>query len=77
LQHRLATRDQWLEERRSLLEDEKTLMKLRDALNQKRRALPWVSEIVFQKSWIHDDLVTPRPANERLGSANDWKEHTS
>ena len=42
MQHRLATRDQWLEERRSLLEDEKKLMKLRDALNQKRRALPWV-----------------------------------
>jgi predicted dithiol-disulfide oxidoreductase (DUF899 family) len=42
MQHRLATRDEWLEERRSLLEEEKRLMKLRDALNEKRRALPWV-----------------------------------
>jgi predicted dithiol-disulfide oxidoreductase (DUF899 family) len=38
----LATRAQWLAERRALLEREKELTRLRDELAEERRRLPWV-----------------------------------
>lgn len=41
--HRIATREQWLAERISLLAKEKALNKARDALAVERRALPWVA----------------------------------
>jgi predicted dithiol-disulfide oxidoreductase (DUF899 family)/alpha-beta hydrolase superfamily lysophospholipase len=50
MQHAVVARDQWIKERQALLEEEKKLMKLRDKLNAKRRALPWVrveKEYVF------------------------------
>lgn len=40
--HRTVTRDDWLVERRALLAEEKELTRRRDALAEKRRALPWV-----------------------------------
>jgi len=40
--HRVVTRDKWLAERQKLLLEEKEFTQLRDALGEKRRALPWV-----------------------------------
>ncbi|HEY1606362.1 MAG TPA: DUF899 domain-containing protein [Allosphingosinicella sp.] len=40
--HRIATREQWLEERLALLEAEKDLTRRSDALARQRQALPWV-----------------------------------
>ena len=40
--HPVVTLDAWLVARRSLLEEEKELTRLRDALSRKRRELPWV-----------------------------------
>jgi predicted dithiol-disulfide oxidoreductase (DUF899 family) len=40
--HRVVTREQWLVDRKRLLAEEKELTRLRDALAERRRALPWV-----------------------------------
>ena len=40
--HRVATRDQWLSERRELLKAEKALTRQSDSLAKQRQALPWV-----------------------------------
>ena len=40
--HRIATREQWLAERRELLAAEKALTRQSDALAERRQALPWV-----------------------------------
>lgn len=38
----IATREQWLQARLDLLEEEKALTRAREAVAEKRRALPWV-----------------------------------
>jgi len=40
--HETVTREQWLEARRSLLAEEKELLRAQDRLSERRRALPWV-----------------------------------
>jgi predicted dithiol-disulfide oxidoreductase (DUF899 family) len=40
--NRVVSREQWLSERRQLLTEEKEFTRRRDALGEKRRALPWV-----------------------------------
>ena len=40
--HRVVNREQWIAERRQLLQEEKEFTRRRDALAEKRRALPWV-----------------------------------
>ena len=40
--HRVVSRDQWIAERQKLLAEEKEFTRRRDALAEKRRALPWV-----------------------------------
>ena len=40
---RIAPREDWLVARKALLAEEKTFQKARDALAEKRRALPWVA----------------------------------
>lgn len=40
--HRIVSRDEWLRERKSLLRDEKALIRFKDHLAERRRALPWV-----------------------------------
>jgi predicted dithiol-disulfide oxidoreductase (DUF899 family) len=40
--HRTVTREQWNAERQQLLAEEKEFTRRRDALGEKRRALPWV-----------------------------------
>ena len=41
-QHPVVSRDEWLEARKSLLQREKELTRLRDQLSAERRGLPWV-----------------------------------
>jgi predicted dithiol-disulfide oxidoreductase (DUF899 family) len=41
-QHRVASREEWLEARKELLDKEKALTRLRDHLAAERRKLPWV-----------------------------------
>lgn len=40
--HRIVNREEWIAERKRLLEEEKEFTRRRDALAAKRRALPWV-----------------------------------
>ena len=40
---RIATREEWLAERAALLRDEKALMRYKDYIAERRRALPWVA----------------------------------
>jgi predicted dithiol-disulfide oxidoreductase (DUF899 family) len=40
--HRVVSRDQWIEERTALLAKEKEFTRLRDQLSRERRELPWV-----------------------------------
>lgn len=50
-EHKVVSEKQWLAARKKLLAEEKKFTKLRDKLNQKRRALPWVKvekEYVFE-----------------------------
>jgi hypothetical protein len=42
IDHSIATREDWLSARMALLAEEKEFTRTRDALNAKRRALPWV-----------------------------------
>ncbi|WP_119304189.1 DUF899 domain-containing protein [Dongia deserti] len=51
MQHRIVSRDQWLQERTAFLAKEKELTKLRDRLSEERRALPWVK---VEKSYVFD-----------------------
>ena len=39
--HRVVSQEEWIAERRALLAKEKELTRLRDELNEQRRALPW------------------------------------
>src|SRR6202030_1317632 len=49
--HRIATRADWIEARKDLLEKEKEFSRLRDQLSQKRRELPWVR---VDKSYVFE-----------------------
>lgn len=50
-QHKVVSEKQWLTARKKFLAEEKKFTKLRDQMNRKRRALPWVKvekEYVFE-----------------------------
>jgi predicted dithiol-disulfide oxidoreductase (DUF899 family) len=51
MEHRIVSREEWLEARKALLAKEKAWTRLRDELSAERRALPWVridKEYVFE-----------------------------
>ncbi|MEM7213656.1 MAG: DUF899 family protein, partial [Pseudomonadota bacterium] len=51
--HPVVSREEWIEARKAHLEDEKAFTRARDALSERRRALPWVKvekEYRFQTS---------------------------
>lgn len=50
-QHRIVSREEWLNARVALLEEEKRFTKARDALAEKRRRLPWVR---IEKDYLFD-----------------------
>jgi predicted dithiol-disulfide oxidoreductase (DUF899 family) len=51
MQHRIVSRDEWLETRTALLAKEKELTRLRDRLSAERRELPWVQ---VEKPYVFD-----------------------
>ncbi len=61
LHHPVASRDDWLEQRRALLAREKELTRLGDELARERRALPWVR---VDKTYTFDTPTGPRTLAE-------------
>lgn len=57
LHHDVVSDEDWLKSRRELLDAEKELTRLRDAVNQKRLALPWVR---VEKEYVFDTVEGPR-----------------
>src|SRR4051812_39404386 len=57
----IGTREEWMQARRELLEDEKELTRRSDALAAKRRELPWVA---VDKDYVFDTVDGPRPLAE-------------
>ncbi len=53
MSHPVVSREEWLTARKVLLAKEKELTRLRDDLNAKRRALPWVK---VEKAYVFDTL---------------------
>jgi predicted dithiol-disulfide oxidoreductase (DUF899 family) len=51
MQHRIVSRQEWLEARKALLANEKELTRLRDRISAQRRALPWVR---VEKEYVFD-----------------------
>ena len=49
--HKIVSKNEWIEYRKALLKDEKEFTMLRDRLSQQRRDLPW---IVVNKEYIFD-----------------------
>src|SRR5258708_16935219 len=41
MEHRVVSHDEWIEERKKFLAEEKEFNRIRDSLSQKRRELPW------------------------------------
>ena len=71
--HRVVSREAWLEARKRLLAREKELTHLRDQIARERRALPWVRDIApkgrdeeqlaYPMEWVrHHDRYEPVPA---------------
>lgn len=58
---RSVSRDQWLVERKALLQREKELTRQRDELARQRRALPWVR---LDKDYVFDTSEGPRSLAE-------------
>ena len=61
LGHPIASRDQWLAQRKALLAREKELTRLNDEIAQERRALPWVR---VEKHYVFATLQGPRTLAE-------------
>jgi predicted dithiol-disulfide oxidoreductase (DUF899 family) len=51
MQHRVASREEWLQARTALLAKEKEMTRLRDQLSAERRELPWVK---VEKPYLFD-----------------------
>jgi predicted dithiol-disulfide oxidoreductase (DUF899 family) len=58
---RIASREQWYAARVALLEKEKTLTAMKDALAAERRALPWVR---IEKNYVFDGPAGPVTLSE-------------
>lgn len=54
MKNKIATREEWLKERRALLRDEKALTRLSDQLALRRRNLPWVK---LEKQYTFEDAA--------------------
>jgi predicted dithiol-disulfide oxidoreductase (DUF899 family) len=52
-QHKIVSREQWIEARKALMAREKELTRARDALSEDRRNMPWVK---LDKTYLFDTL---------------------
>jgi predicted dithiol-disulfide oxidoreductase (DUF899 family) len=57
MQHPIVSQEEWIVARKALLAKEKELTRLRDKLNEQRRALPWVK---VDKTYVFDTEDGPR-----------------
>ena len=57
-QHKIASRNQWTEARKALLEKEKEFTRLRDELSRQRRDLPWER---VEKDYVFDGPAGKQP----------------
>jgi predicted dithiol-disulfide oxidoreductase (DUF899 family) len=64
MEHKIVSRDEWLEARVALLAKEKASTKLRDQLSAERRALPWVR---VEKDYVFDGLSGKVTLSELFG----------
>lgn len=62
--HPVATREQWNQARRELMQQEKQLTHLREQLSEKRRALPWVR---VEQNYVFQSPTGPRSLSELFG----------
>jgi len=60
-QHKIVTRNEWLDARKALLAKEKQMTRLRDELSAERRALPWVK---IEKNYVFDTPQGKRTLSE-------------
>ncbi len=51
MEHRVVSHDEWIEERKKFLAEEKEFNRVRDSLSQKRRELPWER---VEKDYVFD-----------------------
>lgn len=58
---KVVTREQWLQDRKRLLREEKELTRLKDSLAERRRALPWVE---VEEDYIFDGVDGPVSLSE-------------
>lgn len=59
--HRIVSKDEWIAERKKLLQREKEVTHLRDEVARERRALPWVR---IEKRYVFDTPEGPRTLAE-------------
>jgi len=62
--HKIVSPDEWLEARKALLAKEKEMTRMRDALNEQRRALPWVK---VDKTYVFDTTSGRKTIAELFG----------
>ncbi len=65
--HRIANNEDWLAARRELLAEEKAFQQARDALAQKRRALPWRK---IETRYVFETEIGPRSLAELMGDTS-------
>lgn len=63
-EHRVVSREEWLDERSQLLAKEKAFTRLRDELGAERRALPWVK---IEKEYTFDTPTGRRTLSDLFG----------
>ncbi len=61
-----VSREEWLKARKSLLEHEKELTRLRDKISAERRKLPWVK---VEKNYVFDTPEGKDPARRVCSAA--------
>jgi predicted dithiol-disulfide oxidoreductase (DUF899 family) len=63
-QHRIVSRDEWIEARKAHLKSEKALTRMRDLVNAERRKLPWVK---VDKEYVFDTPAGRKTLAELFG----------
>ena len=68
--HEIVSEDQWIAARRVLLAEEKALTETRDALAEKRRALPWIK---VEKDYVFEGVLGGAEGPVRLADLFDGR----
>ncbi len=65
--HKIVSRKEWIEARKTLLAHEKEFTRMRDRLNEERRALPWVK---VDKPYLFDSSEGERTLADLFGGSS-------